>query len=329
MTDLSLNNRHAGFVQCSDCPHPTGCSRIGECLTTINAREGSPNGIPRYMTQQQAAAVFQALRAGSTVAQITSGKRCKAIVSSFKYRVHSKCYPEWAAKIGPYEAKNRIAADHRKGSLRRDRTHCSHGHLLPTTSKVWNGKKYRHCSTCRRQQGLVGAMPKPDVIKKVRALLLEKHSITSFTKGGQPGFLLSHRNLSHLRRERPEFDLLITETIKGSNFRAQAQRHAHQKFINGGPAVQNRYYAEIMSMIPRFMRDRDDILNNIFCAIVDQSLRHDQVKDRILKFASEQARMFPPKHRKFGTDELVSLDEVLFEDGNATRHDTLSVGLWD
>jgi hypothetical protein len=39
--------------------------------------------------------------------------------------------------------------------------------------------------------------------------------------------------------------------------------------------------------------------------------------------------MLPIKHRKFGSARLVSLDEVLFEDGSATRGDTVSRGLWD
>jgi hypothetical protein len=314
---------------CTDCPHLAGCSRLGECLTTINARERSPNGNSRYMTQKQAAAVLDALQAGSTVAKITSGKRCKAVISSSKYRMHSQRYSDWAAKIEPLEERNRLAADFLKGSAKRDRTHCPRGHLMPTTSKFWNGRRYRHCTTCRKERDLLGVMPKPDVIKKVRALLLEKNSISSFTKGGRPGFLLSHRNLTHLRRARPEFDLLITETIKGSNFRAQAQRYAHQKFINGGPAVQSRYYREIVSMVPRFLRDHDDIVSNIFKALLDGSLRHDQIKARISLFVTEQNRIFPTKFAKFGNSPLVSLDEVLFEDGSTTRGDTVFQSLWD
>lgn len=39
--------------------------------------------------------------------------------------------------------------------------------------------------------------------------------------------------------------------------------------------------------------------------------------------------MFAPKFRKFGDSSLVSLDEVLFDDGSTTRGDTVSRGLWD
>jgi hypothetical protein len=39
--------------------------------------------------------------------------------------------------------------------------------------------------------------------------------------------------------------------------------------------------------------------------------------------------MYPTKYAKFGNSPLVSLDEVLFDDGNTTRGDTVSRGLWE
>jgi hypothetical protein len=38
--------------------------------------------------------------------------------------------------------------------------------------------------------------------------------------------------------------------------------------------------------------------------------------------------MFPTKFAKFGDSQLVSLDEVMFDGGTATRGDTVSRGLW-
>jgi hypothetical protein len=40
-------------------------------------------------------------------------------------------------------------------------------------------------------------------------------------------------------------------------------------------------------------------------------------------------RMFPTNFAKFGDARLVSLDEVMYDDGTATRGDTVSRGLWD
>ncbi|MBR0958778.1 hypothetical protein [Bradyrhizobium japonicum] len=43
----------------------------------------------------------------------------------------------------------------------------------------------------------------------------------------------------------------------------------------------------------------------------------------------EHNKLFPQKYRKFGDSPLVSLDEVLFEHGSATRGDRISEELWD
>ncbi|SFN02767.1 hypothetical protein SAMN05216573_10788 [Bradyrhizobium sp. Rc3b] len=44
---------------------------------------------------------------------------------------------------------------------------------------------------------------------------------------------------------------------------------------------------------------------------------------------ADQEKQFPTKYRKFGDSLLVSLDEQLFEDGTATRGDSVSRGLWE
>jgi hypothetical protein len=46
-------------------------------------------------------------------------------------------------------------------------------------------------------------------------------------------------------------------------------------------------------------------------------------------YVSAHNRKYPTKYAKFGNSPLVSLDEVLFEDGTATRGDTITGGLWD
>jgi hypothetical protein len=40
-------------------------------------------------------------------------------------------------------------------------------------------------------------------------------------------------------------------------------------------------------------------------------------------------RAFPVNFAKFGNSRLVSLDEVMFDDGSASRGDNVSRGLWD
>ena len=74
---------------------------------------------------------------------------------------------------------------------------------------------------------------------------------------------------------------------------------------------------------------RDDIAQSILMALLEGTLQRDQVNGRIRQFVAEHNRMFPTKYAKFGDSPLVSLDEVLFEDGTTTRGDNVSRGLWD
>jgi hypothetical protein len=53
------------------------------------------------------------------------------------------------------------------------------------------------------------------------------------------------------------------------------------------------------------------------------------VKLRLSGYIAEQNEMFPIKYRKFGDRALVSLEELVFQDGSMTLGDTISRGLWD
>jgi len=57
-------------------------------------------------------------------------------------------------------------------------------------------------------------------------------------------------------------------------------------------------------------------------------LKRENVKARMQNYVAAHTHV-PTQFRKFGGSPLVSLDEVLFEDGTATRGDTVSRGLWD
>jgi hypothetical protein len=63
--------------------------------------------------------------------------------------------------------------------------------------------------------------------------------------------------------------------------------------------------------------------------VFEKSLRREDVRARVKQFIAAHNRMYPTKYAKFGDSPLVSLDEVLFEDGSTTRGDTVSRGLWD
>jgi hypothetical protein len=82
-------------------------------------------------------------------------------------------------------------------------------------------------------------------------------------------------------------------------------------------------------MIPANFPDRDDIVSRIFEDLLSGSIRREDVRSRVKSYITEHNRMFPTKYAKFGDAMLVSLDERLFDDGTATRGDTVSRGLWD
>jgi hypothetical protein len=54
-----------------------------------------------------------------------------------------------------------------------------------------------------------------------------------------------------------------------------------------------------------------------------------RLQAHVKPFITDHNRIFPTNFAKFGGARLVSLDELMFEDGSATRGDTVSRGLWD
>ena len=59
------------------------------------------------------------------------------------------------------------------------------------------------------------------------------------------------------------------------------------------------------------------------------SLKREEVPSRIKNYVAEFNRMFPTKYAKFGDGQLLSLDEVMFDDGTRTRGENVSRTLWD
>jgi hypothetical protein len=330
MADNKPNDDGAGSVVCAICPHAADCTKVGACLTTravpfLEARQYS-----RWMLPHQAIAVEAALRAGKSYRQITNGgkKLDPAICSTKKWKNHITAHPIWGAEMNALAAANAKAHDADKGSAKRNLTHCKFGHPLDIVKKWARGHRtWRTCSVCRVANGRRGHLPPAPVIKQVKELLINRTPISRFTHG--PGYLLQHKNFTALRQANPEIAKLYAENLPITNSRAQIQRHFLSRLKNGPPAVQNRQYVEISSLVSRYLPGRDDVVQEIFEALLDKSLHPQDVRQRIDRFVTDQNRMFPTKYRKFGNDDLVSLDQVLFEDGSTTRGDTVSRGLWD
>jgi hypothetical protein len=71
------------------------------------------------------------------------------------------------------------------------------------------------------------------------------------------------------------------------------------------------------------------VINEVIISLLEGRLHRSQIGTKIQSYIRAHNRMFPTMFAKFGSAKLVSLDEVLFEDGSATRGDTVSRGLWD
>jgi hypothetical protein len=170
---------------------------------------------------------------------------------------------------------------------------------------------------------------KADVLEKVKARLVAKSSLSSFTTAGENGYLVKFSTLARYRRENPDFNQLVVSVMKDSNSRAQARRRQRSK--NDAIREQNNDYHRIVEMVPRYLprHVRDEVVQTIFSDLLAGSLKREDVRTRIRDYVAAQNRMFPTRFAKFGDGKLVSLDEVLFEGGATTRGDTISHGLWD
>jgi hypothetical protein len=82
-------------------------------------------------------------------------------------------------------------------------------------------------------------------------------------------------------------------------------------------------------MLAAHFPDKDDVVNAIFEDLLTGRLKHDDIRSRVQSYITAHNRMFPTKYAKFGDAALLSLDEVMYDDGTATRGDTVSRGLWD
>ncbi|MDR6659738.1 hypothetical protein J2W51_002308 [Tardiphaga robiniae] len=217
---------------------------------------------------------------------------------------------------------NAKAANFLKGSHKRNQTHCKRGHPLDFT-RLEAGKLVRRCRVCEREKNARGGEISPQILKKVKELIQAGRPISSFTTAGKPGYIVRHVTLLRHRRENPAFGKFVADAIVDSNSRAQQQRHAHRHFVSASPAVQSRYYRIISEMVPRYLPDHDDIVSDIFQALLEGSLRHADVARRVSFFVAERHRMFPSKYA------IRSLDAPAYQEGATPLIETVSNDLWD
>ncbi len=293
---------------------------------------GMPPGIPPEM-----AVDFMAkLKAGSTIRKLTGGgkKLGPAMVSDDRFKKHCELNPEWASEARRIsDVNSRIG----KGARLRDATHCLNGHPFSGENLyIFPGGKERKCITCMKLRYESPVPATAEQIQQVTAALNAGKTITQICWGKKDGRIigtpiLSFRKLKLHRRLNPDFERFVLSATHDNNGRGQRRRYQPERVRIQIVRDQNADFQKIVDMTPAYLPPdvRHDIAQSIFVALFEGSLQRDQVKVRVQRFVADHNRLFPTKYAKFGNSPLVSLDEVMFEDGSTTRGDNLSRGLWD
>lgn len=245
-----------------------------------------------------------------------------------RLEAYLKAHPDYAREAWPLIKANAETARMRKGVHLRDRTHCKHGHSLEGARVyVKDGYKFRFCVECRKVDDAKGGILKPEVGAKIKAALKSPTAtINGITHAG-PRRLVSHVALQAYRRADPEIDVLVRGIVSTAHSRSQKFRW--QRLRNEAKREETNDYYEILAMLPAHFPGKDDVVSDIFEAILNGSLRREDVRARVKDYVTAHNQMFPTKYAQFAGRPLVSLDARLFDNGAATLGDTISRGLWD
>jgi hypothetical protein len=311
---------------------PLGQSHADKCRAANLKWRNMPPGIPPDMAVE----FVDKLKAGSTIRKLTSGvkKIGPAIVSYERFKKHCELHPEWAAGAWAISQANTAKG---KGDALRVTTHCRAGLHAMTGENVFIDGTHgrRRCLACRRASTARLPMIAIEVVEKVKLALTRGASISQITQGKPVGggkrnsrlVITSPKALKRYRIENPDFNRFVMEAMSDSLI--VGQRLRHQRRANAAKREETNDYFRIRALVPIGNPHRDDIISRIFEDLLSGSLKREDIGIRIKVYVTELNRLFPTKHVKFGNSPLVSLDEVMFEDGSTTGGDTVSRGLWD
>jgi hypothetical protein len=297
-------------------------------------------GTPSGLTPELASKFMLNLHVGKTTRDMTSNRE-HHICSFARFEKHCQLNPEWGVEVRKLSWANFVKKS-RESSHQRRRTleMCLKGlHPMTGDNVMISHKKnrqWRQCLACRRLAAknppMASILAIVDVIKEK---IVKGASISEITQGRPTGGGKRNRSLilappnkfSSLRRTNPEFDQFIRENTKENSSRGQRIRHTRVR--TASVRDDNNDYYKIRDMISASNPNRDDIVARIFEDLLGGTLSREEVPARVKVYIAELSKLYPTKYVKFGNSPLVSLDEVLFDDGTATRGDTVTRGLWD
>jgi hypothetical protein len=314
---------------------PLGQSHADKCRAGQLRWLNMPPGMP-----PDVAVVFMArLRAGSTNRKLTAGgKMGPALVSYERFKKHCALHPEWAEEARRIsDANSRIA----KGSFKRGKVSqfCQSGRHRMEGDNVMVGRTHkrpgnRFCRACWEEK-MTRPMTAAEIEAVKRAASVEGRTFSNITCGVPVGggakdyskAIVSSSILMGQYKRDPEFACFMKLAIAANAGRARKIRYTrvHTATVRDD----NNDYYKIRDMIPVGNPNRDDIVARIFEDLLGGTLKREDVPARVKVYIAELNKLFPTNYAKFGNSPLVSLDEVMFEDGTATRGDNVSRGLWD
>jgi hypothetical protein len=333
---------------CSQCPHPNDCLKVGACLDDINGADTARRMTPRLMTPAQANTAMSAMVAGQSKRQFTQGK--SPIVTPRKLRKHCASYPTYGAEIARLSEKNIANVNARKSANSRTRrltaVVCMKGLHQMTPDNILRRKDSRRCNWRQCKACYEATLVKPPVralekiqIEEIKRDILNGASISQICHGRPTGGGKVDRSLvrarpnvfKYLRQVNADFDRFMQENYTHSLSAAQKIRWSRIKtrILTATARDESNDYYRILAMVPASVPDRRAIVSLIFEDMLAGMLNREDVPARVRKYIADFNREFPTKYRKFGDADLLSLDEVMFDAGTATRGDTVSRGLWD
>ncbi len=279
------------------------------------------------LSDEKAAQMMAALREGQTLR--------KFAMKAWRLEAYFAAHPEYATDARPLIEANAKAARMRKGARLGSRTHCGNGHPFSGAYVGHSrGRGYRKCRICTAHNDQFPPLPTDDQIKQVTAALNTGQTIGRICFGKVAGkkvngFIVKFNKLKRYRELNPDFDRFVCSVISGSNNRAQQRRHNPQLYsVNVLRSETNDYHA-VAAMVPSNLPPevRDDIVQSIFMALLEGSLRRDEVKARVGQFVKAHNR----EANKHGTGKfgLISIDVPAYAEGSTALVETISRGLWD
>jgi hypothetical protein len=293
--------------------------------------------MPPGLTPDLASRFMLSLHRGKTVKDMTSNGE-DYICSLARFEKHCQLNPEWGVEARK-TSKASFIAKVKAASPKKLATQevCLKGLHPMTSDNVMMHKGRRNCLACWRH-----AFKHPPthtilpVLDQIKEKLSRGVSLGEITTGRMTGgggkvdrsLVLVRSNVLYRFRElNPDFDQFVRRATSRSNSRGQLIRQTRVRTAVRRSS-NNDYYA-IRSLIPESNPHRDDIVARIFEDLLGGALKREEIPASVKGYIAELNRLYPTKYGKFGDARLLSLDEVLFEDGSTTRGDTVSLGLWD